>query len=219
MKKLFIILALFFGINISFAQEKYPEYVEKVIDKSRAEIIRMYELTELKAAFWVPAFSVSQRFNGYSISGQKNIIPVSITTFDIQIFRFTRGFGTFRAYVQTPFSSDSAKYGLLNDTFVGFGGVGGGVVFDNRKVKSFNDKSIVSGTAVSFTGEGYSLSDTENKGIRIGGGGAEVRVIHNFHQFFGINAGLNFSAGSISVKGSEGSSGFVSFGGSIGLTF
>lgn len=108
---------------------------------------------------------------------------------------------------------------MLNDTFVGFGGVGVGVIFDNRKVKSSNDKSIVSGTAVSIMGEGYHLSDIENKGIRISGGGAEIRVTHNFHQFFGINAGLNFSAGGVSVKGINDNSGFLSFGGSIGLTF
>lgn len=48
MKKLFVILPLFFGMSVSFAQEKYPEYVEKAAEKatekSRAEVIRMYEL-------------------------------------------------------------------------------------------------------------------------------------------------------------------------------
>lgn len=219
MKRLFILLYFYLGVvSVNFAQEKeYPVLGEK----NRIEALRMEELSKL-SAFWTPILNISQRFNDYALfdsNGKvKDIIPIAITTFDLQFFRFHRGFGGVRVYVQTPFSSTIDNV-LLNDIFAGIGGFGGGNVFDNRKVTILDNKKTVSGTTIAILGEGYTLWSIEDTNINIGGGGIEFRITHNFHQFFGINFGLNLSGGGIRNKAIEESLAFISFGGSIGLTF
>ncbi len=183
--KRFLLVILLSVVSLTHAQEKSP---------------RLSELQTHK----IPVFNVSQRFNAFYIENENKNIATTVTTLDMQFFRYSsRGFGGVRGYFQAPLMQ-----GI--DTYAGIGGFGGGYVFDNRKYINNN----VMGSTMAIISEGYWLWGEDG---RIGAGGFEFRYTHNFSQFFAINVGANFSIGSITENNSA--SLFVTYGGFVGFSF
>ncbi len=183
--KRFLLVILLSTVSLTHAKEKSPQ------------------VSELQT-HWIPLFSVSQRFNAFYMENEDKNIATTVTTIDMQLFRYSMGFGGFRGYFQAPLMQGM-------DTYVGFGGFGGYYIFDNRKYINNN----VIGSTMAIISEGYFLLG--EKGSHIGAGGIEFRYTHNFHQFFAINVGANVSIGSITENNSI--SLLVAYGGFIGFSF
>ncbi|OON98184.1 MAG: hypothetical protein ATN35_05715 [Epulopiscium sp. Nele67-Bin004] len=215
MKRLLLLMFVLSAVNV-YAQDNtdYPKWVTNAMEHSQKEIMRMYELSELTVPFWMPSLYVDARINGYFIDGY-DAIPVLMTIAEVHIFRFSRIWGEGRMYWQVPLTDQS--YSPLNDMYFGFGGAFGVNLIDTRKVHMSGGHKHVKGWVMSVAGEGYHLWNVDDEDKRIYGGGAEVKAMYSFNQFFGLSAGLNVSGGNINIYGDT--KNFISFGGSIGLTF
>ncbi|OON98183.1 MAG: hypothetical protein ATN35_05710 [Epulopiscium sp. Nele67-Bin004] len=189
--------------------------IEEPVQEYKSELIRYYELTQMKVAYWLPSLHISERVSGYFVSGDKSPIPVAQTLVDLQLFRYSTGFMMFRFYYQIPLS-ETSKYGLDN-RFIGVGVLAGGNLYDNRKVHMRDNKKYVNGTAVGIAGEGYRIWVPDNMQISISGIGLEFTVVNTIDTFFAIHMGVSLNFGTINNEMDR--SMFTSVGGTIGLAF